>query len=109
MNKYVFCVTGCGEGCDYTIGCNVKFEIEELKDDKAALKYARELYDDHGGASRIENIEIFVSSREISVPVDEWAEKDEEEQEEREAREALEEAEDSLREAKAKLDKIKKK
>src|SRR3989304_10493996 len=25
MNKWVICIEGHGEGCDYTIGCNYKF------------------------------------------------------------------------------------
>ena len=30
MNQYLICETGYGDGCDYTIGCNQRWRIEDF-------------------------------------------------------------------------------
>ncbi len=31
MRQYIACIKGIGEGCDYTIGCNMKYELYEVE------------------------------------------------------------------------------
>ncbi len=72
--KYVALMTGKGEGCDYTIGCNKKFAVFGADDDAAAIKYCKKLWDDHGGNSEkgIETIELYAVGSPVKVPVEKW-------------------------------------
>lgn len=40
MNQYLICETGYGDGCDYTIGCNQRWRIEDFDGNlEEATKY----------------------------------------------------------------------
>jgi len=55
MPKYMFVMQEEGEGCDYTIGCGMRFEmIGEFPDRETALEAAKaefeeEIFEYHGG------------------------------------------------------------
>jgi len=67
--RFVALLTGNGEGCDYTICCNVMFKDLESKNMTDALEEAAELYSDYGGEELIESIEILdvVASAELDI------------------------------------------
>ena len=73
--KYVALFTGAGDGCDYTIGCNMNFAVIEADDHKAAVRYCRMVWRSaggEGGKPRVEGIELFVVSESVPVPVRKW-------------------------------------
>ena len=74
--KYVALLTGQGEGCDYTIGCNKNFVVFEAESPEHALLFCRQEWEDNGGANaspEIKEIELFQIWETFNVPVSEWA------------------------------------
>jgi len=47
--KYIAIIHGYGEGCHYTIGCNLDYEIFEAGDIKDAKKQVKELVEENYG------------------------------------------------------------
>jgi len=78
--KYLALLTGKGgEGCDYTIGCNLKAEIFEAPNDDEALKKVFEEFKEYGGCNcrecdrdgALETIRLFRVDA-IEVPLIQW-------------------------------------
>jgi agmatine/peptidylarginine deiminase len=67
--RYIALITGEGEGCDYTIDCNKRFEIIERATDVEAIIWAKELLDEDGH-DRIENIQLFSVEAEVALDQD---------------------------------------
>ena len=104
--KYVALLTGEGYGCDYTIGCNKKFEVFEAADESAALKKCKELWEYCGGANgepRVEKIELYAIAGTVSVPLKRWNLMGEEEYEREQAEEELRKVEARAKELRSKL------
>lgn len=104
--KYVALLTGQGEGCDHTIGCNKEFAVFEATGVSAALKVCKELWEDHGGADgepRVEEIELYAITETVTVPVEQWNEMDEEESERELAEKELRKVESRAKELRSKL------
>jgi hypothetical protein len=92
--KYVALFTGKGTGCDYTIDCNKKFEVFEAENHEKALMFCRQVWSDHGGSQgQIEQIDLYVVSESVAVPVKEWDAEDDEEN--------LEDTQEELRQVEA--------
>ena len=71
MNRYIVILDGRGEGCDYTIGCNVKvIEVQAPSDAKAVDQVEKHLQDfgKHYGEECVEKARIFRIPFESSVP-----------------------------------------
>ena len=65
--KYVMLITGYGQGCDYTIGCNLTWEEGEAENWEEISRRAEQIAEDYGCGEissggyeeeRIEKIEI---------------------------------------------------
>mgnify|MGYP001588521004 CR=1 FL=1 len=85
-------LTGEGEGCDYTIGCNRNFTVFEAADTPEALRKCKAIWEDHGGANgdpRVEGMELYAVAESVAVPVNLWNEVEEEESEREQAEEEL--------------------
>lgn len=103
---YVFCITGKGEGCDYTIGCNMKFETHELANTDDAYDKAREIFEWYGSDSnRIEAIDIYEVSNVCHAPVGNWAEETIKESRRRELKDKVAKAEAELKKLQKDLEK----
>ena len=64
MPTYVALIKGAGEGCDYTIGCNLSWEIGSANDKEEFAKLVLKSYGmmdyEHENFERsIENLQIF--------------------------------------------------
>jgi predicted RNase H-like nuclease len=104
--KYVALLTGQGEGCDHTIGCNKKFVVFEATGVSAALKECKRLWKYHGGADgepRVEKIELYAITETVEVPVKQWNETGAEESERELAEEELRKVESRAKELRSKL------
>ncbi len=55
---FVVIMNGTGEGCDYTIGCNLSFTELKANSWEKAKKEVAELIQDHGGTERISKVQI---------------------------------------------------
>jgi hypothetical protein len=97
--KFVALLTGKGEGCDYTIGCNKTFDVFEAEDTEAALKHCRQICEEHG-VDRIDEVNLFVVSVHVPVPFDQW--------DEEAASDSEEDLEEELRAAEARASELRK-
>jgi hypothetical protein len=80
MNTYLALLSGRSEGCDYTVGCNLKSKVLNAENETDALELCKQVWEDYGrsqGQPRIEDISLFLVSSEIYVPVAEWNQDDE--------------------------------
>jgi len=62
MPTYVALITGCGEGCDYTLACNKTWEVGTAESKEAFLEDIREQYEyglDGDAEPRLDVVEIF--------------------------------------------------
>lgn len=84
MAKYVALITGRGDGCDYSIDCNVTFRKFEANSIDEAVEYVLENVVEYYGYDRFEDYEILEISGDITKDVDERINfiKDEQEKEE---------------------------
>lgn len=101
--RYVAIFTGSGEGCDYTIGCNVKTKVFEAPDVESAIILCNEVWKDHGGAfgePGVESIQLFEVNHEIPVCVDQWNDEAIEEQKRQDEESELLAAEERVAELK---------
>ena len=106
--KYVALLTGAGEGCDYTIGCNKTFEVFESADASAAVSHCKKMWEDHGGANgepRIEKVQLYAIAETVEVPVKRWNALGAEESEREQAEDELRKAEARAKELRSKLGK----
>jgi hypothetical protein len=106
--KYVALLTGAGEGCDDTIGCNKTFEVFEAADASAAMKHCKQIWEERGGANgdpRVEKIELHAIAETVEVPVKRWNELGAEQSEREQAEEELRKAEARVTELRSKLGK----
>ena len=69
---FVAYIKGCGEGCDYTIGCNHSFVKipESVTTFAQAEEWAIGRFEYHGGEERVASIEIFEVSELRKVNLD---------------------------------------
>lgn len=77
--KFVALLTGAGEGCDYTIGCNFKFKIVEAEDKAAAFeKFCEEFYWDSDGFSNelLDKVQLFELGEEFTEMFNECLEEE---------------------------------
>ena len=101
--QYVAIFTGCGEGCDYTIGCNTKTKVFEASDVESAIVLCNQVWKAHGGAfgePGIEGISLFEINHEIPVCVDQWNDDEIEEHQRQEEEDELAAAEERVAELK---------
>jgi hypothetical protein len=110
MNQYVALYEGAGEGCDYTIGCDLNFDVIDAKTDEDALGQVRSWWEENnGGEAPIAKIRLFQVAHEIPVPLRRWTTEDLEETEQDDAEEELEIMESRVADLKDKLAKLKQK
>jgi chaperonin cofactor prefoldin len=67
MSLYVALLTGVGEGCDYTIGCNKQFYLCECLNDEAAVRWCKENVREVG-SYRVEEVTLFKIAEEVELP-----------------------------------------
>jgi len=77
--KFLLCVIGRGEGCDYTIGCNLNFhelssQTKEGARIEAKAHLGEEYYGDLGSLTgcRIQAAELFEVSSKEELPLNTW-------------------------------------
>jgi len=75
--KWLLLMSEEGEGCDYTIGCGVAYEMIEAESREEALEVAREKLDDRSlldpdGERQLEVAYLLPADGDIVVPSDEW-------------------------------------
>lgn len=58
MKKYLMLLIGYGEGCDYTIGCNMNYEEFEAQNNEEAIKKMYERCEDYGASYDFENYNV---------------------------------------------------
>jgi len=58
MKQYIALIEGAGEGCDYTIGCNLNWSMFAATDEEEILKEVKDIYDFYGREERVESIKI---------------------------------------------------
>ena len=85
--KYIALVTGMGEGCNYTIGCNRMWSILDVASEEGAINACKTIVEDNG-YDRIDNITLLqivegVEGKDIVVPIGKWRKEQEDENERR--------------------------
>jgi hypothetical protein len=70
---YVALLSGCGEGCDYTIGCNKAFRVFDAENAEQALEKCQEFFG-HYGEDALDSILLFATQEQVPVPIAAWKE-----------------------------------
>jgi Mg2+ and Co2+ transporter CorA len=96
--NYVVCINGSGEGCDYTIDCNVTFKYFTASCMEEIVDWIRNNITDYYGSDRIESYRIFEIIDEVTDEVVNIIAKEEQKEAEKEKQEKEEEKkQDELR------------
>ena len=70
--QYIALIEGAGEGCDYTIGCNLNWSIFPATNEEEIVKEVKNIYDRYGRENSVNSIELFelVSSSRVLFDYD---------------------------------------
>lgn len=105
--NFVAILIGEGEGCDYTIGCNMSYRIFTVDSVEEALGLLKEDCKDFSDPS-IEEIILYEVRERISVPVDKWNTEIDLKAESEHLKDELEELEERKKELQRKLEVVNK-
>jgi hypothetical protein len=70
MKTYLLVLEGPGEGCDYTIGCNLSVETIHASDAAGAHAKAVETFDYYGGREMVASMRLYQVAMGVDIDVD---------------------------------------